>query len=132
MTATAGARAGGVVFRTGEGLHFLSAEVAIEVTPRPETARVPGAPPELVGVALVHGEMIPVVALPTARPLAGEGMLVCRVLGERVGLVGLEVVATGLFEVRGEAGAVALGAETARPFDVAAVIARVREGRWAV
>jgi hypothetical protein len=59
-------------------------------------------------------------------------MLVCAVLGESVGLVGLEVVATGRFESGERAGEVKNGTETARTFDVAAVIAGVREGRWAV
>ena len=60
-------------------------------------------------------------------------MLVCKVLGECVGLVGLDVVATGHFErISEQSPDVKVGDETAQVFDVGAVIARVREGRWAV
>ena len=44
---------GAVVFRAGEDLHFLPADIAIKVMPMPDVARVPGGPPELVGVGLV-------------------------------------------------------------------------------
>ena len=129
----------------------------MKVMPIPGMARVPGGPPELRGVALVDGDMIPVVEvseLPHAfvrysrgdspesardtsrnRGLSpmGEAMLVCKVLGECVVLVGLDVVATGHFErISGQSPDVKVGDETAQVFDVGAVIARVREGRWAV
>lgn len=130
-----GARHGGVVFRAGGALLFVPATVALRVAPRPEVARIPGAPAELCGVALVDGDMIPVVevnAVGAREGGRGGAMLVCAVLGERVGLVGIEVVATGHFEAGEWPGDVRLGAETAEGFDVAALIARVREGRWAV
>lgn len=136
--------AGGVVFRVGGELWFLPASIAMKVMPIPEMARVPGGPLELRGVALVDGDMIPVVdalapgpeerAEPEAVLLEPrrQAMLVCAVLGETLGLVGIDVVATGRFEPGELAGEVKLGDETARTFDVAALIARVREGRWAV
>jgi chemotaxis signal transduction protein len=134
---------GGVVFRVGEELFFLPATIASKVLPMPGVARVPGAPAELVGVALVEGEMVPVVAIgelegrgsrrpkgsrrrPDSRP-----MLVCSYLGERVGLVGLEMLASGSFDVD-DADHVVHGGVPAPRFDVAAVIDRLREGRWAV
>jgi chemotaxis signal transduction protein len=130
---------GGVMFRARGELYFLPASIAIKVMPTPEMAHVPGGPAELRGVALVDGDMIPVVELgeEVSRSRAGtvesaRAMLVCVVLGERVGFVGIEVVATGRFEVDGVTGELKLGDEVARPFDVAGVIARVREGRWAV
>jgi chemotaxis signal transduction protein len=135
---------GGVLFRVAEALYFLPATVASKVLPMPGVARVPGAPPELVGVALVDGETIPVVALAdldgpgSRRPPAGERpradnrpMLVCSYLGERLGLVGLEIVATGRFEA-GEAERVVCEGAVASPFDLGAVVARLRQGRWAV
>jgi hypothetical protein len=127
-------RHGGVVFRAGEHLAFLPATVALKVIPTPPVARVPGAPPGLVGVALVDGQTIPVVRVGTAL-LAGGALLVISYLGERIGLAGLEVLATGRFEpmpesVHGES-VLFEGAE-ARLFDVAAVVSGVREGRWAV
>ena len=134
---------GGVVFRVHDELYFLPASIAMKVLPVPEMAIVPGGPVELCGVALVDGDMIPVVDVSDPpvlsdrperrelRPRRAGAMLVCTVLGERVGFVGLDVVATGRYEVDAT-GAVRLGHETAYAFDVAGMIARVREGRWAV
>jgi hypothetical protein len=125
---------GGVVFRRGpaSGLAFLPATIAMKVMPLPHIARVPGGPPELRGVALVDGDMIAIV---NAGTLSTDAMLVCAVAGELVGLVGIEVVATGKFEPA-EAGDVRIGpeneAQIARAFDVATLIAKVREGRWGV
>ena len=128
--------AGGVVFRAGERLYFLPAAIATKVLPMPRVARVPGAPIALVGVALVDGEMVPVVAIGdldargSRRPPSGERpradnrpMLVCTYLGERVGLVGLEIVATGRLAAPGA---------DAEVFDVGAVFSGLREHRWAV
>jgi len=126
---------GGVVFRAvGAGaLFFLPATIAMKVLPVPEVARIPGAPADLVGVALVEGDMIPIIALDEAHSF-GAAMLLCNCMGERLGLVGLEVVATGRFDLDGggKGDDVTHHDETARLFDVASVIARVREGRWAV
>lgn len=136
---------GGVVFRIGENRYFLPAAVASKVLAMPGVARVPGAPAELVGVALVEGEMVPVVAVgeldtrgsrrpssPSSRARADHRpMLVCVVMGERVGLVGLEILASGSFAPAEPEGVVY--DDVAVPlFDVAAVVARLREGRWAV
>ncbi|MBX3205634.1 MAG: chemotaxis protein CheW [Labilithrix sp.] len=124
---------GGVVFRVGDELFFLPASIAMKVSPVPEIARVPGGPLELRGVALVGGVMIPVVDVledPWAEP--GGAMLVCAVLGESVGLVGIDVLATGRFEAGDRPDEVRFGERTARTFDLASAIARVREGRWAV
>lgn len=136
--------AGGVVFRVGRKLWFLPASIAMKIVPIPEMAQVPGGPSELRGVALVDGSMVPVVDALTHEspelvytrgdpPEKRQGaMLVCVVLGEILGLVGVDVVATGRFEAGESSGEVKLGDEIARPFDVAALIARVREGRWVV
>ncbi len=135
---------GGVVFRVSGVLHFLPATVATKVLPMPGVARVPGAPEELVGVALVEGEMVPVVAIGelerrgSRRPPAGtrpradnRPLLVCTYHGERVGLVGLQIVATGLFDAP-DAEQVVHEGVAASLFDVGAVVGRLREGRWAV
>ncbi len=136
---------GGVMFRVDGELYFLPASIAMKLLPIPEMAPVPGGPIELLGVALVDGDMIPVVhvadeAIASERPTRVRqlrsrprgAMLVCAVLGERVGFVGLEVVATGRFEADPATGELRHGDEVARAFDVAGIIARVREGRWAV
>ena len=128
--------AGGVLFRASERLYFLPAAIATKVLPMPRVARVPGAPIALVGVALVDGEMVPVVAIGdldargSRRPPSGERpradnrpMLVCTYLGERVGLVGLEIVATGRMGPQDA---------DAEVFDVGAVFSGLREHRWAV
>jgi chemotaxis signal transduction protein len=139
-----GALTGGVIFRVADARFFLPASVASKVLPMPGVARVPGAPTDLVGVALVEGEMVPVVAIgeldargsrrppSTSRPRAdNRPMLVCDVLGERVGLVGLVILATGFFPPAEPEG-VMHGDSVVPLFDVGAVVARLRQGRWAV
>lgn len=127
------AELGGVVFRVAEELCFLPGSIAMKVLPVPEMARIPGAPLELRGVALVDGEMIPVVEVTeSASHEPSNAMLVCLLRGERVGLVGIDIVATGRFEAGESSGDVKFRGELARTFDVASVIAKVREGRWAV
>jgi chemotaxis signal transduction protein len=136
---------GGVVFRVGDARYFLPAAVACKVLSMPDVARVPGAPTDLVGVALVEGETVPVVAVgeldgrgsrrppSTNRPRAdNRPMLVCDVMGERVGLVGLVILATGFFPPAEAAEGVVHGDTTVPLFDVVAVVARLRQGRWAV
>jgi chemotaxis signal transduction protein len=128
---------GGVMFRIDAELCFLPASIALKVVPTPAMARVPGGPPELRGVALVDGDMIAVFELGAGRGehdvgAAAGAMLVCTLLGERLGLVGLEIVATGRFESDPTSGELRHGGETARVFDLGALIVRVRDGRWAV
>jgi chemotaxis signal transduction protein len=133
---------GGVLFKAADQLYFLPATIATKVLPMPGIARVPGAPAELVGVALVEGEMVPVVAIgdldargsrrPPDRPRSdNRPMLLCSYLGERVGLVGLEIVATGRFEGT-DPETIHHGGARAAVFDVGAVFSRLREHRWAV
>ena len=124
---------GGIVFRAGEELAFLPATIAIKVMPLPEVARVPGAPEAILGVTLVDGGTMPVVcaAVPWSRPRSGAiPMLVLAFSGERIGLVGIDVLATGHFEATAEG--VMHEGNPARPFDVAALVARFAGGRWAV
>lgn len=117
---------GGVVFRVGTALFYLPATVAQRVVPVPQIGRIPSAPPDLCGLALVEGEMIPVVALAEAR----TAMLVVQYLGERLGIVGVDVLASGRFAT--EHDHVLYEGEHARLFDVSAVVARVRDTRWVV
>jgi hypothetical protein len=58
-------------------------------------------------------------------------MLLCVVHGERVGLVGLEILATGHF-ARGSDGHVVSDGKHVPTFDVDGVVRRLGEGRWAV
>jgi hypothetical protein len=125
---------GGVVVRVENALFFVAADIARKVVPLPELARVPGAPPELRGVALVDGTMIPVIDLSREPRIAlttpSRPMLVCSLLGESFGLMGMDIVASGRFESATEG--VRFEESVARDLDVAAAIARVREGVWAV
>jgi len=108
---------GGVVFRVGSEPYYLPATIAMRVVPVPRIGRVPGGPVDLVGVALVENEMVPVVSVGASR----SAMLVVQCLGEPVGIVGIDIVATGR-----------VVDEHTRLFDVSALVARLRETRWAV
>ena len=81
--------------RIGGELAFVPIDLALRVAPGPNVTRVVGAPSALRGVALFEGGVVPVVAV-------GESdgaMLVCDWAGQRVGLVGLDLVASGVFNV---------------------------------
>jgi hypothetical protein len=124
-------RRGGVVLRVGGELRFLPASLAVRVARAPRVTAVPGAPPELVGIAVHEGSVVPVVAVGEAR---GD-MVVCQHAGELVGIIGGEVVRTGMFDVAPDrADAVLVDGERAGPLDIATVYARVqsgaRPGRW--
>ena len=109
-------------------LHFVPASVALAITTPPPIARVPGAPEALLGAALHDGDVVPVLAIGSAR----DAMLVCSYLGEKVGLLGASIVATGLYDVDPEAAdAVRHQGETARTLDLAAIYARVQGEGWA-
>jgi hypothetical protein len=125
-------RRGGVVLRVDGELRFVAAPLAVSVTPPPRVTAVPGAPPELLGITLYEGAVIPVVAVGAAR----AEMVVCQHAGEVLGLVGGEVVATGSFGVVADhPELVQVDGARALPLDVAALYARVqsstRPGRWA-
>ncbi len=118
----------GVVLQAEGALRFLPADVALRVAPAPRVTRVPGAPPELVGIALYEGAIVPVVAI---GPTRGE-MIVCQQAGELLGVVGGEIVRTGSFAAA--AGAVDHEGKRVEALDLAAVYARIqsraRPGRW--
>lgn len=119
---------GGVLLRLEGALHFVPASVAVAVTSTPQLARVPGAPEALLGAALHEGDVVPVIAIGPAR----ESMLVCSYLGEKVGLLGARIEATGLYEVDPDAAdAVRHRGETARTLDLAALYARIQGEGWA-
>jgi hypothetical protein len=122
----AGSHRGGIVLRVDGGLRFVPAAVAVAVAPAPRVTSVPGAPPDLLGVAIHEGTIVPVLAIGAAR---GE-MLVCRHAGELVGLVGGDAVTSGRFPPDGDRGdGVTFDGERAPPLDVAAIYARVQRGR---
>jgi hypothetical protein len=132
------AKRGGVVIRDGEALRFLPASVVARIVPCPPVSRVPGAPKPLVGIAHTGGEVVPVVSIGSQaeRPSGARQdrmMVVCRYLGEPVGLVGCEVVASGVYDPHPESeGAVLVGGVAARTLDLGATFASLQGARWAL
>ncbi len=128
---SAAEKRGGLLLRVHGALHFVSAAVALRVAPPPRVTPVPGAPPEFVGITMHEGAIVPVVAV---GPQVGR-MVVCQYGGELLGVVGAEIVGTGLFDVATEGiDRVEHEGETVEPLDLAALYARVqsaaRRGRW--
>ena len=94
MSVDAGTKLGGIVVDTGDGFAFVPAEFALRIVPASAVAHVPGTPPELLGVTLHEGAIVPVLAI---GQLVGP-MIVCAVRGEIVTLVGGAIVRSGTFE----------------------------------
>jgi hypothetical protein len=120
---------GGVVVETDAGLFFVPASVALKfVAMPPKVLTVPDAPPGLLGVALIDGTVIPVVAVGPAR----DTMLVCTHLGEPIGLVGHTVVASGTFEPAQDLpGSVRCKAGIAKTMDLSSLAASLSKNAWA-
>jgi hypothetical protein len=112
----------GLVVRLDGSLRFVPASVALRVTAAPRVTAVVGAPPELLGITLFSGVVIPVLALGEVR----AEMIVCQCAGELVGVVGGHVVEAGAFDVVGERpDRVAYREETATLLDVPAFCSSV-------
>ncbi len=128
-------RRGGLLLRVRGELVFLPAQVAVSIDPPPSVVRVPGAPAEMLGIAVHAGEIVPVVALGEEK----TAMVVCRyateptATRELIGLVGASIVGAGSFEVEpgGTGDRVAFLGESARTLDLALVYARLQGGAWA-
>jgi chemotaxis signal transduction protein len=105
-------RQGGLLLRVEGELRYLAASVAVRVVPMPPVEAVPGAPPDLLGIALHEGLVLSVIAIGPRR----DAMIVCQHAGELVALVGAEVVQAGTFEEGG-----------ASPLDLAAIYARASQ-----
>jgi chemotaxis signal transduction protein len=121
----------GLLVRVNGALRLVPAAVALRVAPAPRVAPVPGAPPELMGVTMHEGSIVPVVAIGSSR----SEMIVCQHATELIGLVGAEIVCTGSFETSAEhPEMLEHQGESVEPLDVAAIYARVqsgsRPGRW--
>jgi hypothetical protein len=115
----------GVLVRAQETLWFIPASIAIRVAAAPRVTPVPGAPPELLGIALHAGVVLPVIAIGPAR----AEMVVCQHAGELVGVVGGSVVRSGSFDVPADRPDLIeyLGARV-HPLDLQAIYARVQGG----
>ena len=119
------AKVGGLVMRVDGTLVFLSASVAAQIAPLAQITRLPGAPEELLGIALHKDELVPVIAIGSAR----EAMVICSYMGENIALVGAVVVRAGVFEPAGASG-VTFEGERAEAFDLGPVYRKVQAGRW--
>jgi CheW-like domain len=125
-------RRGGLLLRVEAALCFIPASVAVRVAPPPRVTAIPGAPPELCGVTLYEGVIVPVIAIGSAR----REMVVCLHAGELVGLVGGHVVQSGSFDlVAGRGDRVMHEGQPAQMIDLTAIYGRVltsaRPARWA-
>lgn len=129
---------GAILVVTGE-LWFVPTVSAERLLPVPRFSSVPGAAKELLGIALVDGDVLPVIAI-------GEGrgtMLVCNYLGERIGLVGHDGAETGTYDFDALTGGVVVPGRTesenaigqgqviAKSLDLASIYARARATSWA-
>jgi hypothetical protein len=114
---------GGIVLADGERAYFVPAEVAQKLVPVPAIARVPGAHADLLGIAQVDGLIVPVVAIGQAERRA---MLVVEHVGEPIGLVGADVLASGTFEATADG--VRHDGRVAKPLDLGAIYARLQAG----
>jgi chemotaxis signal transduction protein len=126
-----GKKVAGLLIRVDGALRLVPAAVALRVTPPPRVAPVPGAPPELMGIAVHEGAIVPVIAIGSSR----SEMIVCQHATEVLGLVGAEIVSTGSFDTSAEhPELVEHQGESVEMLDVAAIYARVqsgaRPGRW--
>jgi len=123
---------GGVLVRHDGALKFLPASVVVRIATCPPISRVPGAPKPVLGIAYTSGEIVPVIDVSGAEARATP-LIVCRYLGEPVGIVGCDVVETGLFEPDTSAeGAVIARGAPARSLDLAAAFAKLQSTHWTI
>ena len=118
-----------MILRVGPALRFLPAAVTVRVAPSPRVTPVPGAPRELVGIAVHEGAVVPVLSVGDAR----DEMVVCQHAGELVGIVGGRVVGTGTYDaVAGTRDIVDVDGALVQELDVGQLYAHVqtRSGRW--
>jgi chemotaxis signal transduction protein len=105
----------GLLLRVGGEVRLLPASVALRVVATPAITRVPGGPPQLLGIALHEGAVVSVIALGPA----GSTMVICQYAGENLGLVGAEVLDAGTFG----------DAAVARDLDIEGIYNQVRHAR---
>jgi chemotaxis signal transduction protein len=128
---------GGVVVKHGDALEFLPASLVLRIATCPPISRVPGARKPLLGITHTGGEIVPVVSMdPVVSTDGGPDaatLVVCRYMGESLGLLGCEVLATGHFDADPSAeGVVLFEGKTARALDLAATFATLQRARWAL
>ncbi len=129
MPAEPPAKRGGLLMRVDGQPCFLPASAAVSIDPVPSIVRVPGAPPQMLGIATHEGEVLPVISIGEDRSV----MVVCRFAGELLGLLGASVVGAGIFEAarQGSADCVLFLGETAKDIDLSQIYATLQGGAWA-
>jgi purine-binding chemotaxis protein CheW len=91
-----------VIFQLGGSGYCVPARWILEVLPLPPLARLPAAPPFLVGLVNVHGRLLvaldlrPLLEMPFTPPPPGAQLLVLRVDAVEVGLVADSVDAVAI------------------------------------
>ncbi len=107
---TGDAKQGGLLLRVNGELQSLSTSVVVRVVALPPVTAVPGSPPDLLGIALHEGVIVPVIAIGPTR----DALVICEHAGELVGLVGGEVVEAGTFDAALDTSAIDLAGIYAR------------------
>jgi hypothetical protein len=112
------------VFRTGPTEFFLPADVVLRVLPMPKVQPLPGAPSEVLGFALVEGEAALLLGIGRQTP----HLVVCAHGDDRVGLVGAQVLRTGLFAADPHGPGVIHNGRVVPTFDLAGICATAERG----
>ena len=86
---------GGLIVRRGGKLHFIPSSVARRVVTRPAVSRVPGTE---LGLSLIQGRIMAVIALGPSPGNGGADLVVCDVQTDSVALSGLEVISSGVYD----------------------------------
>jgi len=138
-------RRSGLVVRTAEGrdgarplFGFLPVERVESIVRMPRVSPVVGARPPMLGVAQVHGGVIPVIApyadarphsAPPGRDPSARVLVVCLLAGERLGLAGIEIVSVGHFD--GDEASVRSSGERVGDVDLASLASELHARPWA-
>ncbi len=116
---------GGLIVDTGGQLAFLPADVALSVMGATHIVPVPGLEPPAVGLTLAEDRAVAAIRIGS---WPGGEMILCRVDGVLVTLVGAKVVASGRFPAR--QGGVAWQSRLAETLDVRPLLLRAEAAIW--
>jgi chemotaxis signal transduction protein len=120
-----------VVFRVDRArTQFLPALVVTRIGPIPPLGRVPGAPPELAGMAQTENEILPVVDLRDKSITSGV-LLVCSYMTETLGVIVGEVIGVSHYEIDPEAqDSILVGDARVRALDLGKIYARLQSASF--
>ena len=115
----------GLLVKLGGRARIIPGDVAREVRRGSLVSRVPGSD---LHMTLVRGRVVPVIALGEST----DSLVLCEITGEVVGLLGLEVIASGFLDA--SSSGLTESQPPAEMLDVAALVATLRtklRGRFA-